>query len=218
MSLVAALEERFAGLLLSVSESNIGEVTIEVGPKNYRSVCSVLKTAEQFAFAQLIDLCGIDYLHYGSAEWTTQAATAQGFSRGAHDTTMNTQKPRFAVVLHLLSLKHKMRLRVRTYPDLQTLLLDSVVDVWNCANWYEREAYDLFGILFSDHPDLRRILTDYGFVGHPFRKDFPVEGKVGVRYDAKQGRVIYEPVDIPSRVLVPKVIRKANDAKETSGV
>jgi NADH-quinone oxidoreductase subunit C len=151
----------------------------------------------------------VDYLHYGSSEWETEEATSQGFERACQPMAGGKwQKPRLAVVYHLLSVQHNKRLRVRAFVADDNPIIDSVVSIWACANWYEREAFDLYGILFANHPDLRRILTDYGFVGHPFRKDFPLSGNVEVRYDAMSGRVIYEPVDIIPRVLVPKVIRE----------
>lgn len=188
------------------------EITMEVHAKSIVSVCRRLRDTAEFSFEMLMDLCGIDYLHYGCAEWETTAATSCGFERavkpvasfGVHSTW---KKPRLAVVYHLLSIQHNWRLRLRAFVADEHPVIDSVVGVWNNANWYEREAFDLFGILFAGHPDLRRILTDYGFVGHPFRKDFPLVGNVEVRFDAAQNRVVYEPVDIVPRTLVPKVIR-----------
>lgn len=178
---------------------------------------ALLKTAKELrddpahAYEALIDLCGVDYSEYGKGEWVTRKATGTGFDRAVERkneyTNIVWNKPRFAVVYHLLSYTHNRRLRLKVFLDDEPPILDSVVDIWPAANWYEREAFDLYGILFDGHPDLRRILTDYGFIGHPFRKDFPLSGTVEVRYDAKEGRVIYEPVDITPRVLVPKVIR-----------
>ena len=158
-----------------------------------------------------MDVCGVDYLDYGKSEWVGDDATSTGFERGvmrerklqAHEFT----GPRFAVVYHLLSIALNQRIRVKVRLEEADLLVDSVVEIWPSANWFEREAFDFYGILFKGHPDLRRILTDYGFIGHPFRKDFPLSGYVEVRYDATQQRVVYEPVDIEPRVLVPKVIR-----------
>ena len=172
-----------------------------------------MKRNKSFLFNELIDLCGVDYLYFGKYDWETEAATEDGFSRGVElkeYTEFPWEKPRFAVVYHLLStaLNHRMRVKVFLHED--NLLIPSVEDIWKAANWFEREAYDLYGILFENHPDLRRILTDYGFIGHPFRKDFPISGHVEMRYDAQQERVIYEPVDIEPRVLVPKVIRLDN--------
>jgi NADH-quinone oxidoreductase subunit C len=147
-----------------------------------------------FAFEQLIDLCGVDYSTYGAGD-------------AADEQAGRWQGPRFAVVYHLLSLSHNRRLRVRTFLDDEMPLVDSVVPIWSAANWFEREAFDLYGIIFDGHPDLRRILTDYGFVGHPFRKDFPLIGTVEMRYDEDLGRVVYEPVSIEPRVTVPRTIR-----------
>ena len=161
-----------------------------------------------------MDLRGVDYLHYGRDEWQTQCATRSGFSRGRE---ARSEPPdadaagRFAVVYHLLSISHNQRLRLRgACPDTDEPMVDSVIDVWASANWFEREAFDLFGILFRGHPDLRRILTDYGFIGHPFRKDFPLSGNVEVRYDPDKRRVVYQPVSIEPRELVPQVIRHDN--------
>lgn len=190
------------------------ELTIEVKPAKLLTLCLALRDDPSFDFKLLIDVCGIDYLHYGLDEWQTQSATESGFSRGVTPNLLPVDplKPhRFAVVYHLLSLtkNHRIRLRVNI-PNDQELMVDSVIDIWPAANWFEREAFDLFGILFRGHPDLRRILTDYGFNGHPFRKDFPLIGKVEARYDATLKRVVYEPVSILPRVLEPKVIRHDN--------
>ena len=180
-------------------------------PRDYAiEVLGALRKNPDCQFEQLIDLCGIDYQRYGKSDWETQETTTSGFSRGVsqdvHDEHLN--KPaRFAVVYHLMSVRHNHRLRVRVFLDDMPPRIDSVVDIWACANWFEREAFDMFGILFEGHPDLRRILTDYGFIGHPFRKDFPLEGNVEVRYDPDKKRVVYQPVTIKNRVLVPKVIR-----------
>ena len=161
----------------------------------------------------MIDLAGVDYLDYGRAEWRTTAATASGFSRGVNRAAPHTLagNKRFAVVYQLLSIQHNWRLRVRVWcEELEDPMVESVTDIWPSANWFEREAFDLYGILFRGHPDLRRLLTDYGFIGHPFRKDFPLIGNVEVRYDAELKRVIYEPVTIEARTLVPRVIRHDN--------
>ena len=163
-----------------------------------------------------IDICGVDYLQHGQVEWKTQSATSSGFSRGV--TRLPVMEPesvdssrRFAVVYHLLSIAHNHRLRLRVFcPDETQPMVDSVTPVWASADWFERETFDLFGILFRSHPDLRRLLTDYGFIGHPFRKDFPLSGNVEVRYDPEKGRVVYQPVSIEPRILVPKVIRQDN--------
>lgn len=188
------------------------QLTIEIAAKDILSVCYELRDNPLFDFQMLVDLCGVDYLLYGLDEWSTRNATLTGFSRGVSDYyAMPEQiqpKARFAVVYHLLSLNKNWRLRVKTFVDGEPPIIDSVIDVWESVNWYEREAFDLYGILFKGHPDLRRILTDYGFIGHPFRKDFPVIGNVEMRYDATAARCIYEPVSIRSRTLVPKVIRE----------
>jgi NADH-quinone oxidoreductase subunit C len=192
----------------------LDELTLEVQPEKLLDICRELRDTPAFDFKQLIDVCGIDYLQYGLDDWQTDSTTATGFGRGVTQTPEREApaKPnRFAVVYHLLSLtnNHRVRLRVNI-PDGSELIVDSVMDIWPAANWFEREAFDLFGIVFRGHPDLRRILTDYGFVGHPFRKDFPLIGKVEARYDAALKRVVYEPVSIEARVLEPKVIRHDN--------
>lgn len=181
--------------------------TLMVTQHSVLAVACVLK--EQFGFEMLMDLAGVDYGAYGQDEWTTDSATATGFSRGVK-TPSSLQAPvghRFAVVYHLLSIQHNARLRLKVFLADEQPRVASVIPVWPNANWYEREAFDLFGIYFDEHPDLRRILTDYGFVGHPFRKDFPLSGHVEMRYDAESARVVYEPVEIQPRVLVPRVIR-----------
>ncbi|OGT18706.1 MAG: NADH-quinone oxidoreductase subunit C [Gammaproteobacteria bacterium RBG_16_57_12] len=213
-ALVAALTQRFGSSLLSC-EDKFGEVTITVSSKHLHDICLSLRDEREFAFEQLIDLCGVDYLDYGVAEWQTVDATTTGFSRGREKIPANGhQGDRFAVVYHLLSISNNQRLRVRAYAAGDPPKVDSVTRIWNCANWYEREAFDLFGILFEGHQDLRRLLTDYGFIGHPFRKDFPLIGNVEMRYDAGKKRVVYEPVTIEPRVLVPRVIR---DERVTEG-
>jgi NADH-quinone oxidoreductase subunit C len=177
----------------------------------------MLRDKPKYAFQTLIDVCGVDYLHYGRAEWQTESSTGTGFGRGVNKefTELGEKwtKPRFAVVYHLLSLEHNHRIRLRAFVDEELPALDSVVEIWPAANWFEREAFDLFGIIFKGHPDLRRLLTDYGFIGHPFRKDFPLIGNIEVRYDAKLKRVVYEPVSIEPRILEPKVIRFDNRYK-----
>ncbi|MBN9288102.1 MAG: NADH-quinone oxidoreductase subunit C [Gammaproteobacteria bacterium 39-13] len=198
------------------------ELTLVVKASEIVSVCQRLRDNEDFRFEMLIDLCGVDYLHYGMGEWETTQATSRGFERGVRpiselNPSSEWKKPRLAVVYHLLSITHNQRIRLKSFVADDEPIIDSVVSVYNSANWYEREAFDLFGILFAGHPDLRRILTDYGFVGHPFRKDFPLVGNVEVRYDAKQQRVIYDPVDIIPRTLVPKVIRKATEQEGSNG-
>lgn len=163
------------------------EITCELRRERLLESGLVLRDDPRLAFVQLVDLAGIDYLGYGDGSWTG---------------------PRFAVVYHLLSLAHNRRLRVRVFLDNDMPVIASVTGIWSSADWYEREAFDLFGFLFEGHHDLRRILTDYGFVGHPFRKDFPLSGRVEMRYDPEQKRVVYEPVSIEPRVLVPRVIRE----------
>jgi len=203
----------YFGAAVTSSWIAYGEITLEVRREQAAVVFKKLCQEAEFCFEELIDLCGIDYQRFGKADWETEQTTTTGFSRGVDKNIYddNLNKPaRFAVVYHLLSLKHNRRLRVRVYLDENPPRTESVVDTWAAANWFEREAFDLFGILFDGHPDLRRILTDYGFIGHPFRKDFPLEGNVEVRYDPDKKRVIYQPVTIKNRVLVPKVIRHDN--------
>lgn len=197
-----------------------GEVTIEVAAADALSVFEGLRDNEAFKFEQLIDLCGVDYSTYGNVEWATDESSSTGYSRGVEPSTngrmrfgddpvyVNTDRPRFAVVYHLMSVSQNHRLRVRIYCENDDVpVVPSVIELWPSANWFEREAFDLFGIVFDGHPDLRRILTDYGFVGHPFRKDFPLVGHVEMKYDEEQKRVVYQPVSIKPRVLVPRVIR-----------
>jgi len=186
------------------------EVTVEVESSKVLELMEILKSENSLALTQFSDLAVVDYLKFGVADWETQKSTTSGFSRAVSmnpETTIESNK-RFAVVYHLLSMKHNWRLRVRVFLDSESPKIASVTSVWPVANWFEREAFDLFGIMFEGHPDLRRILTDYGFIGHPFRKDFPLEGKVEVRYDPDKKRVVSEPVSIEARTLVPKVIRK----------
>ncbi len=214
-----ALQRAFGARLVS-NVVAAGEVTIEVSATELIAVCQQLRDDTAFGFEQLIDVCGVDYSEYGSAEWTTTSSTSTGFSRGVTPgvnarmrfgdvpSYKNNDRQRYAAVYHLLSIRNNQRLRVRCYCENDAVpVVPSVISLWASANWYEREAFDLFGILFEGHPDLRRILTDYGFVGHPFRKDFPLIGHVEMRYDPEQKRVIYQPVTIEPRVLVPRVIR-----------
>ena len=211
-TLLTHLRERLGARILR-DKLETGQVTIEVGAADITEVCQILRDDETLAFNQLSDLCGVDYLSYGKADWETQDTTRTGFSRGvSQGVYIDTQdmEDRFAVVYHLLSLKLNRRLRVRSFISGLPPRIDSVTPIWAGANWFEREAFDLYGILFDGHPDLRRILTDYGFMGHPFRKDFPLEGNVEVRYDPEQGRVVYQPVSIKNRVLMPKTIRHDN--------
>ena len=190
-TLNASLQETLGERLVSVVTA-LEELTIVVKAEDLVSVCMTLRDSDQLHFEQLIDITGIDYSEYGD---------------GAYE------GPRFASIYHLLSLKHNWRLRLRVYaPDDDFPVLESVIGVWDCANWYEREAFDLYGIMYTGHPDLRRILTDYGFVGHPFRKDFPLSGNVEMRYDPDQKRVIYQPVTIEPRVITPRIVREDNYA------
>jgi len=190
------------------------ELSYETDPGSLLGVCRTLRDAPELKFAMLMDLAGVDYLHYGREDWETLSATRSGFSRARlyhADRPDPGESSRFGVVYNLLSITHNQRLRLKVRClDTAEPVLDSVVDVWASANWFEREAFDLFGILFRGHPDLRRILTDYGFIGHPFRKDFPLSGNVEVQYDPERRRVVYQPVSITPRVLVPKVIRHDN--------
>ena len=182
-NLAAALGDKLGKLIVDTDQ-----VIIEVSAADYIASATMLRDNPALAFSQLIDLCGVDYADWGDGAWS-----------GA----------RFAVVSQLLSITHNVRLRLRVFcTDDDFPLIDSLIPVWNAANWYEREAFDLYGIVFNGHPDLRRILTDYGFVGHPFRKDFPISGTVEMRYDAEQKRVIYQPVTIEPREIVPRVIRE----------
>lgn len=212
-TLCTQINERFANWITSAKVA-LNELTVEVKAENLLDLCKALRDEPDFDYKCLVDVCGIDYLQYGLDDWATESTTATGFGRGVTYTLQREEpgKPaRFAVVYHLLSLtkNHRLRLRVNL-PHEKELIVDSVMSIWPSANWFEREAFDLFGILFHGHPDLRRILTDYGFVGHPFRKDFPLIGKVEARYDAQLKRVIYEPVSIAPRTLEPKVIRHDN--------
>jgi len=193
--LVAHAQEKFGESITAVHEF-AGQVTLDVHCDRIVEICRTLRDDPAFAFEQIMDVCGVDYLDYGRESPT-------GPRKG----------PRFAAVYHLLSLRHNRRLCLRAYLDDESPMIASVTGIWNSANWYEREAFDLFGIVFEGHPDLRRILTDYGFIGHPFRKDFPLIGHVEMRYDAEKQRVIYEPVSIEPRVLVPRVIREEGFAK-----
>ena len=192
--LVERLQSRFGETLASCVDA-LDEVTIEVPRDQIIEVCTALRDEPGLHFEQLIDLCGVDYSTYGDEEW---------------------QGERFAVVYHLLSVKNNLRVRVRAFVEDEDPRIASVVDIWNCANWYEREAFDMYGILFEGHPDLRRLLTDYGFIGHPFRKDFPLEGHVEMRYDPERKRVVYEPNQTELRINVPRVIRHDNRYEATT--
>ena len=181
------LDSSLAGKIVSLSES-LGELTLVVDAKDYAAAARWLRDDPAVRFEELIDLCGVDYSGFGEGKWKGR---------------------RFAVVSHLLSLEHNRRLRLRVFsPDDGFPVVDSLTGIWPNANWYEREAFDLFGIIFTGHEDLRRILTDYGFIGHPFRKDFPLSGNVEMRYDPEQKRVIYQPVSIEPREITPRIIRE----------
>jgi NADH-quinone oxidoreductase subunit C len=182
------------------------ELTLVINSDNVVEVCHKLK--DEFKFEILIDLCGVDYLTYGESDWNGNASSS-GFGRARQAQKSTNQKDqRFGVIYHLLSVSSNQRLRVKALLSTDNLMIQSVTKIWNCADWFEREAFDLFGILFENHNDLRRILTDYGFVGHPLRKDFPMIGEVEMRYDNQLGRVVYEPVSIEPNINVPRVIRK----------
>lgn len=190
-SLVDALQDVLGERILGLSTA-LDQVTVEISADCHHVVCERLRDDPRLGFEMMIDLCGIDYSTYGNTEW---------------------DGPRFAVVLQLLSIRNNQRMRLRAFcTDDDAPVIESVTDVWPCANWFEREAFDLFGIVFSGHPDLRRILTDYGFIGHPFRKDFPVSGYTEMRYDEQLRRVVYQPVTIEPRDNVPRVVRESGYA------
>ena len=183
--ITAALGEKASNVAVA-----LGEVTVTVSPEHYQAAMKILHTAPDCRFEQLLDLCGVDYSAYGEGRW---------------------EGPRFAAVSHLLSVGLNQRVRVRVFcADDEFPVVPTVSDIWASANWFEREAFDLYGIMFDGHTDLRRILTDYGFIGHPFRKDFPLSGYVEMRYDAERQRVVYEPVTIEPREITPRVIREDN--------
>jgi len=207
-ALTAALGEK-----LKSNTTALGEVTVVIGAADLRSAMRTLRDAPELRFETLLDVCGVDYSAY--------AGEAEDIDYFASDATpVEPAAPvrptgRFAAVYHLLSLSNNWRVRVRAFaPDDAFPVLPSMIDIWPSANWYEREAFDFFGIVFEGHPDLRRILTDYGFVGHPFRKDFPLSGQVEMRYDPEQGRVIYQPVSIEPREVIPRIIREENYGEE----
>lgn len=193
-TLSLCLQNVLKNKLVSVDEQ-LGELTIEVASSELLRVMETLRDNSELSFEILIDLCGVDYLSYG----------VESITEGSR------QAKRFAVVYHLLSIRHNYRLRVKTFATNNEFpVLDSVIAIWPVANWFEREAFDLYGVVFTGHPDLRRILTDYGFIGNPFRKDFPLTGNVEMRYDPDQKRVIYQPVSIEPREITPRVIREEN--------
>jgi NADH-quinone oxidoreductase subunit C len=221
-SLPERLKTRFGERVLSVFDGPdlSGGVTVDVAPADWLELARALRDEAEFGFEQLIDVCGVDYLGFGDDEWDTSDVSSEGFSRGVEGLGPGRfrweNRPlgkgperRFAVVAHLLSVSTNRRIRLRCFAIDNTMpIVPSLTGIYPVANWFEREAFDLFGIVFEGHPDLRRILTDYGFVGHPFRKDFPLIGNVEVRYDPEKQRVVYEPVSIEPRVLVPRVIRE----------
>jgi NADH-quinone oxidoreductase subunit C len=204
---VLAHAQQLFGDAIAAAREQAGMLTLELRREELLRTCRALRDDPGFAYAQLIDVCGMDYLEYGRSDLPGGGTTGGVAPRRAHPS-------RIGVVYHLLSLEHNHRLRLRTYLDDEPPLVASVTEIWNAANWFEREAFDLFGIVFEGHPDLRRILTDYGFIGHPFRKDFPLTGQVEMRYDPDKQRVVYQPVTIEPRVLVPRVIREEGFAKD----
>lgn len=186
-ALCQSLQDRFGGQLKSLKLA-LGEVTVEVAAEDYLQFMLTLRDEQEFSFEEVTDLCGVDYSTYGDGSW---------------------QGRRFAVVVHLLSIRHNVRLRVRVFADDDEFpSVASITGIWKSVDWFEREAFDLFGIAFPGHEDLRRILTDYGFIGHPFRKDFPISGHVEMRYDPDQGRVVYQPVSIEPRENTPRIVRE----------
>jgi NADH-quinone oxidoreductase subunit C len=200
----------FGDKLVSM-EDRLGELTVAVNASDMLEVLLRLRDVPKFRFEQMIDLCGVDYSTYGSGITEGGAYVVSGDAKD-HSTA---HPHRFAVVYHLLSVAHNVRLRVRVFAVEDGFpVLPSVAEIWPCANWYEREAFDLFGIVFTGHPDLRRILTDYGFVGNPFRKDFPLSGNVEMRYDPTQQRVIYQPVSIEPREVTPRIVREEHYASK----
>ena len=200
--LTAALQ-RVCGDRLAGVEVALNEVTAVVEPENLLDIAVLLRDSPELHFQQLMDLCGVDYSAY--------AGGAEEALDGVAPSRPRTR--RFAVVYHLLSLTHNWRMRLRLFArDDEFPVVNSVIGVWPCANWLEREAFDLFGIVFTGHPDLRRLLTDYGFIGHPFRKDFPISGNVEMRYDPDQQRVVYQPVTIEPREITPRIVREENYA------
>ncbi len=228
-ALRAAFGERVDSVVVEFNE-----ITVEVAAENLVAVATELRDDSQFQFQQLLDVCGVDYSQFGRDEWITEDASRSGFSRGVAEAdagrlqfgdeleSLTPKGRRFAAVYHLISYAHNRRLRLRVFASEDDFpIVPTVTEIWASADWYEREAFDLFGILFSGHPDLRRILTDYGFVGHPFRKDFPLVGNVEMRYDPERERVVYEPVSIEARVLVPRVKRQDHrylmDEQEEAG-
>ncbi|MHC5225227.1 NADH-quinone oxidoreductase subunit C [Ignatzschineria sp. LJL83] len=221
--LLATLENTLGDKILK-SVLDVGELTITIAPQKVHEVMEILRHHDELKFEQVTDITAVDYAAYGLTEWDVEASN-HGFSRGTDPQAVGragtqleataynaSMSERFAVVYHLLSYSHNSRLRVKAYLDgeqnNEIPMVDSVTDIWSGANWFEREVFDMFGIAFKNHPDLRRILTDYGFIGHPLRKDFPLTGNVEVVYDEELRRVVYQPVSIESRVNIPRMIRK----------
>ena len=207
-ALCEKLKERFPENEIVLSAQN--QITMEVPADQLLETCKALRDEKDFSFEQLLDVCGVDYTAYGDVDWTTERATGTGFSRGCNteeEKITKWGKERFAAVYHLLSHSRNQRLRLRAFVDSEFPKIDSVIEIWSSADWFEREAFDMFGIMFEGHPDLRRILTDYGFIGHPLRKDFPLSGHVEMRYDPDKKRVVYQPVSITPRIQGPRVIR-----------
>ena len=197
--LIDTAKAELGGRIVDIAAA-LGEVTLTIKAVDLIGAMTLLRDRPGLRFEQLIDVCGVDYGSFGKAAWDGEPS-------------VNGARPRFAIVYHLLSLANNWRLRVRAFADDDEMpVIESVISIWPSANWFEREAFDLYGIVFTGHPDLRRILTDYGFIGHPFRKDFPVWGNVEMRYDPDQQRVIYQPVTIEPREIVPRVIRVENYA------
>jgi len=197
--LVETVKAALGGRIADIAAA-LGEVTLTIRAVDLIEAMTLLRDRPELRFEQLIDVCGVDYGSFGKAAWDGEPSES-----GA--------RPRFAIVYHLLSLANNWRLRVRAFADDDEMpVIESVINIWPSANWFEREAFDLYGIVFTGHPDLRRILTDYGFIGHPFRKDFPLSGNVEMRYDPDQQRVVYQPVTIEPREIVPRVIRVENYA------
>ena len=203
-------------LIVDYSDSDM--VTLTVEKSNLKKLLNKLKEAQNLRFTQLIDLCAVDFIDYVKSEWETKEATSSGYNRGIYPQSHSridfinedeVEEYKLTVVYHLLSMDFNMRIRVKCNLDNDSLIIPSVTEIFASADWYEREAYDLFGVLFEGHKDLRRILTDYGFIGHPFRKKFPLTGNTQVSYDPEQKKVVNQPVDINPRTLVPKVIRKS---------
>jgi len=212
-TLTAALTAALGDKLVS-TRTALGEITVVVKPDDLVGVAQTLRDAPELRFEQLVDLCGVDYLAYGVGGTSEErAARMRELELRVAGPGRLEHPSRFGVVYHLLSVTHNWRVRMRVYAAQDSMpIVDSVIGVWPCANWFEREAFDLYGIIFTGHPDLRRILTDYGFIGHPFRKDFPISGNVEMRYDPDQQRVIYQPVTIEPREVTPRIVREENYA------